>query len=58
MYQLKVDPLDRHGRMSERAFIYLNLPYYSSTLYMCLTPANSNEVFHQGARYDLLLYID
>ncbi len=51
IYKLKVDASDPHERMSERAFIVLNLPYYNSTLFMCLTPTNSNEVFHQGNRY-------
>jgi hypothetical protein len=37
--------------MSERAYITFNLPYYNSTLYICLTPANSTEVFHQANRY-------
>jgi hypothetical protein len=50
IYKLKVNQFDPHERMSERAYITLNLPYYNSTLYMCLTPANSNEVFHQGNR--------
>ncbi|CAF1462085.1 unnamed protein product [Adineta steineri] len=50
VYKLKVDAHDPHERMSDRAFITLNLPYYNSTLYMCLTPTNSNEVFHQGDR--------
>ncbi|CAF0973748.1 unnamed protein product [Rotaria sp. Silwood1] len=50
VYTLKVNAFDPHERMSERAFITLNLPYYNSTLYMCLTPSNSNEVFHQGDR--------
>lgn len=52
MYTLKVDQFDPHERMSERAYINLNLPYYNSTLYICLTPTNSNEVFHQGNRYE------
>jgi len=43
--------------MSERAWIILNLPYYNSTLYMCLTPANSTDVFHQGSRYDFVFYL-
>jgi hypothetical protein len=51
MYELKVDETDPHERMSERAFIVLHLPYFNSTLYMCLTPKGSNEVFHQGNRY-------
>ncbi len=51
MYKLKVDQFDPHEHMSERAYINLTLPYYNSTLYICLTPANSNEVFHQGDRY-------
>jgi hypothetical protein len=50
IYKLKVNASDPHDRMSERAYIILNLPYYNSTLYMCLTPTNSNEVFHQGVR--------
>ncbi|CAF0976819.1 unnamed protein product [Rotaria sordida] len=50
IYELLVDEKDPHERMSERAYIHLNLPYYNSTLYMCLTPSNSNEVFHQGNR--------
>ncbi|CAF2320775.1 unnamed protein product [Rotaria sp. Silwood2] len=50
IYTLQVDATDPHERMSERAFIDLTLPYYNSTLYMCLTPTNSNEVFHQGNR--------
>jgi hypothetical protein len=53
IYKLEVDESDPHERMSERAFITLNLPYYNYTLYMCLKPANSNEVYHQGDRYDL-----
>ncbi len=51
IYTLKVDASDPHERMSERAFIILNLPDYNSTLFMCLTPKNSSEVFHQGKRY-------
>ena len=51
IYQLKVPPSDPHERMSERAFINIKLPYYKSTLYMCLTTPDSNEVFHQGNRY-------
>ncbi len=54
LYKLEVHESDPHERMSERAFINLNLPYYNSTLYMCLKPANMNEVFHQGDRYDFL----
>ncbi|CAF0803215.1 unnamed protein product [Adineta ricciae] len=50
VYKLEVDEADPHERMSERAFITLNLPYYNSTLYMCITPVGSNEVFHQGNR--------
>ena len=42
--------------MHEHASIILNLPYYNSTLYMCLTPSNSNEVFHQGNRYFAFLF--
>jgi hypothetical protein len=38
IYKLTVNASDPHDRMSERAFIILNLPYYNSTLYMCLTP--------------------
>ena len=52
IYELQVDASDPHERMSERAFIALNLPYYNSTLFMCLTPSGSNEVFHQGDRYE------
>jgi len=50
IYNLKVDQFDPHERMSERAFVTLNLPYYNDTLYVCLTPAHSNDVFHQGNR--------
>lgn len=51
VYTLKVDASDPHERLMERAYVTFNLPYYNSTLYMCLTPTNSNEVFHQGNRY-------
>ena len=51
VYDLKVDEEDPHERMSERAFINLHLPYFNSTLFMCLQPNGSNEVFHQGNRY-------
>jgi hypothetical protein len=37
--------------MIERAIINVNLPYYKSALYICLTPPNSNEVVHQQNRY-------
>jgi len=57
IYKLKVNASDPHDRMSERAYITLNLPYYNSTLYMCLTPRNSNEVFHQGDRYYYIIFI-
>ena len=50
VYVLKVNPADPHDRMSERAYVILNLPDYNSTLYMCITPNGSNEVFHQGNR--------
>ena len=39
------------GHMSERAFVTFNLPYYNSTLYLCLSPKGSHEAFHQGNRY-------
>ncbi|CAF2869983.1 unnamed protein product [Rotaria sp. Silwood2] len=57
IYTLKVDVLDPHERMSERAYIILNLPYYNSTLYMCLTPSNSDDVFHQGNRAGLKIRV-
>lgn len=50
IYELKVEQKDPHQRMTERAYISLNLPYYNSTLYMCLRPAKSQDVFHQGDR--------
>ncbi|UJR23804.1 hypothetical protein I4U23_026780 [Adineta vaga] len=34
--------------MGQLAFVTLNLPFYNSTLYLCLSPANSSEVLHQG----------
>jgi hypothetical protein len=52
MYKLEVNESNSMGHMSERAYITLNLPYYNSTLYMCFTPANSDEAFHQGDRFD------
>lgn len=54
--KLQVDSSDRHERMSERAFIDINLPYFNSTLFMCLQPANSNEIYHQGARYNICFF--
>ncbi|CAF1141906.1 unnamed protein product [Rotaria sordida] len=57
IYTLEVDQFDPHERMSERAYITLNLPYYNSTLYMCLRPSNTNEVFHQGDRPGLKIRV-
>ncbi|CAF0745015.1 unnamed protein product [Adineta steineri] len=48
MYKLQVNQSSRHEHKFDRAYVTLNLPYYNSTLYLCLTPANSNEVLHQG----------
>lgn len=50
VYRLRVNASDPHDRMSERASITFNLPYYNQTLYLCLSPKGSNEVFHQGNR--------
>lgn len=49
-YTLQIEKKDPHQRMTERAYVSLNLPHYNSTLYMCITPANSKDVFHQGDR--------
>lgn len=46
VYPLRVESIDRN----ERAFVQLNLPFYNSTLFLCLTPKNSLVVLHQGNR--------
>jgi hypothetical protein len=48
LYTLTVNDFDPHKGMSERAFLTINLPYYDSTLYICLQPPNSSDSFHQG----------
>jgi hypothetical protein len=50
-YKLHVDRTDPAQRMSERAVIVINLPYYNSTLFVCLTPAGSSEAIHQENRW-------
>lgn len=50
LYTLIVSASDPYQRMSERAFLTINLPYYGSTLYVCLQSANASFPFHQGKR--------
>lgn len=50
VYILRVNQSDPHERMSERAYVTFHFPDYNSTLYMCLSPNGTNEVFHQGNR--------
>ncbi|CAM4897569.1 unnamed protein product [Rotaria socialis] len=57
IYRLKVEEASSQHRTSEYAFINLNLPYYNSTLYMCLTSANSSEVLHCGDRPGLKIRV-
>lgn len=49
-YHLEVNASDTHERISERAFVNIRLPHYNSTLFLCLEPANSSVVTHQGNR--------
>jgi hypothetical protein len=50
LFTLTVNDVDPHKGMSERAFLTINLPYYGSTLYICLQPPNASGLFHQGDR--------
>ncbi|CAF1187112.1 unnamed protein product [Didymodactylos carnosus] len=40
--------LQNQQKTIEQAHIVLNLPYYGSTLYMCLRGLNSKDIYHQG----------
>ena len=42
--------INSNRSIDAHASITINLPYYSSILYMCLTPKNSTKVIHQGSR--------
>ena len=49
-YTLEVQASDPSIPMNEVAHITINLPYYNSTLFLCLTPENSQRVTHLGDR--------
>lgn len=48
IYQLQVNESNPNPHIGELAYITVNLPFYNSTLYLCVTPADSNKAFHQG----------
>ncbi|CAF3806195.1 unnamed protein product [Rotaria magnacalcarata] len=50
LYTLTVNTHGPYRRMSERAFLTINLPYYNSTLYVCLQLPNESYPIHQGDR--------
>lgn len=50
LYTLIVNTHGPYQRMSERTFLTINLPYYNSTLYVCLQIPNAPYPIHQGDR--------
>lgn len=48
LYTLTVTDVDSQKGMSEHALVTINLPYYDTTLYVCLQPPNATDSFHQG----------
>ncbi|CAF1120410.1 unnamed protein product [Adineta steineri] len=57
LYTLTMDTIDSSQSMIEQAFFTLNLPYYGSTLYVCLQSPNTPYACHQGDRLALKLIV-
>ncbi|CAF1471472.1 unnamed protein product [Adineta ricciae] len=48
IYLLQVNESNPNSHVGELAYVTLHLPFYNSTLYLCVTPPDSSRAFHQG----------